>query len=65
MHDKFLLVETPNERRSVFGSFNWSESSRRLNREIGVISADEPLFKALEERWEQLGQHVSRAQAPS
>lgn len=63
MHDKFALVETPTERRCVFGSFNWSEPSRRFNREIGVICADEPLFKALEERWEELGQHASAAES--
>jgi phosphatidylserine/phosphatidylglycerophosphate/cardiolipin synthase-like enzyme len=62
MHDKFALVETPCERRCVFGSFNWSEPSRRLNREIGVTSTDPMLFKALEERWEELGQHASRAE---
>jgi phosphatidylserine/phosphatidylglycerophosphate/cardiolipin synthase-like enzyme len=60
MHDKFALVETQSERRCVFGSFNWSERSRRASREIGVISADETLFKALEQRWEELGQHASR-----
>jgi phosphatidylserine/phosphatidylglycerophosphate/cardiolipin synthase-like enzyme len=63
MHDKFILVETPTERHSVFGSFNWSEPSRRLNREIGIISADESLFKTLEQRWEVLGQHASQAGA--
>ena len=60
MHDKFALVETPTERRSVFGSFNWSEPSRRFNREIGVVSADEPLFEALERRWSELGRHAER-----
>jgi phosphatidylserine/phosphatidylglycerophosphate/cardiolipin synthase-like enzyme len=61
MHDKFALVETPTERRSVFGSFNWSEPSRRLNREIGVVSGDRPLFEALAERWVELGRHASPA----
>jgi hypothetical protein len=36
MHDKFLLIEAPDQRQVVFGSFNWSEPSRRFNREIGA-----------------------------
>jgi phosphatidylserine/phosphatidylglycerophosphate/cardiolipin synthase-like enzyme len=59
MHDKFVLVETPTERRSVFGSFNWSEPSRRFNREIGVVAGDGPLFEALTERWVELGRYAS------
>jgi hypothetical protein len=61
MHDKFALVETRTERRSVFGSFNWSEPSRRFNREIGVVSGDPQLFEVLEERWCELGQAASPA----
>jgi hypothetical protein len=61
MHDKFALIETPTERRCVFGSFNWSEPSRRFNREIGIISDDEPLFEALSKRWVELGRHTSPA----
>ena len=55
------LSKTKTARRSVFGSFNWSEPSRRFNREIGIISGDEPLFEALAERWVELGQHASPA----
>ncbi|MBW2270276.1 MAG: phosphatidylserine/phosphatidylglycerophosphate/cardiolipin synthase family protein [Deltaproteobacteria bacterium] len=61
MHDKFALVETPTRRSAVFGSFNWSRPSRSFNREIGVVSGDAPLFAALAERWEELGQHASPA----
>lgn len=59
MHDKFALVETPTERRSVFGSFNWSEPSRRFNREIGVVSSDDELFETFEKRWQELGHAAS------
>ena len=38
----------------VFGSFNWSEPSRRFNREIGVISRTSPLFDAFAARWQEL-----------
>jgi hypothetical protein len=59
MHCKFALVEAPGQRRAVFGSFNWTEPSRRMNREIGAICGDAKLFDALAERWEAL-----EAQAP-
>jgi phosphatidylserine/phosphatidylglycerophosphate/cardiolipin synthase-like enzyme len=54
MHNKFLLIESPARRVSVLGSFNWSEPSLRMNREIGVVSTDPKLFDALAERWERL-----------
>jgi hypothetical protein len=65
MHDKFALVETPTERHSLFGSFNWSEPSRRFNREIGVVSGDGSLFEALAERWLELGRHARAAESGS
>ena len=54
MHDKFLLIEPPGRRWLVFGSFNWSEPSRRFNREIGVIARESPLFDAFAARWDEL-----------
>ena len=56
MHDKFILLDTPDERRVVFGSFNWTEPSRHFNREIGAISGDPALYAAFEERWSALEQ---------
>ena len=54
MHNKFALVEAGPERQVIFGSFNWSEPSRRLNREIGILAADARLFDILAERWQVL-----------
>jgi phosphatidylserine/phosphatidylglycerophosphate/cardiolipin synthase-like enzyme len=54
MHDKFVLVETSNQKSTVFGSFNWSEPSYRFNREIAVATEDPLLFKAFADRWDQL-----------
>jgi hypothetical protein len=54
MHNKFALVEAPSMQATIFGSFNWSESSYRFNREIGVSTEDPLLFKAFADRWEQL-----------
>ena len=61
MHDKFLLIEAPDQRQVVFGSFNWSEPSRRFNREIGVIAREPALFDAFAGRWQVLRAH---AEAP-
>jgi phosphatidylserine/phosphatidylglycerophosphate/cardiolipin synthase-like enzyme len=58
MHDKFALVETGAERHTLFGSFNWSEPSRRFNREIGVVSTQAHLFESVSERWEELSLHA-------
>jgi phosphatidylserine/phosphatidylglycerophosphate/cardiolipin synthase-like enzyme len=54
MHHKFLLVEAPGRRLAVLGSFNWTEPSLRLNREIGLVTSDPRLFDALALRWEEL-----------
>jgi phosphatidylserine/phosphatidylglycerophosphate/cardiolipin synthase-like enzyme len=54
MHNKFALVETGRERQVIFGSFNWSEPSRRFNREIGVVARDARLFDTLAQRWQVL-----------
>jgi phosphatidylserine/phosphatidylglycerophosphate/cardiolipin synthase-like enzyme len=54
MHDKFALIESSNQKSTIFGSFNWSEPSYRFNREIGVATEDPLLFKAFADRWDQL-----------
>ena len=54
MHNKFVLVEASNQKSTIFGSFNWSESSCRFNREIAVATEDPLLFKAFSDRWGQL-----------
>jgi phosphatidylserine/phosphatidylglycerophosphate/cardiolipin synthase-like enzyme len=61
MHAKFALVEGPGIRSSIFGSFNWSEPSYRLNREIGIVTEDPLLFKAFAERWDQISTSADRA----
>jgi phosphatidylserine/phosphatidylglycerophosphate/cardiolipin synthase-like enzyme len=54
MHNKFALVETREGRWVIFGSFNWSEPSRRLNREVGVVARDPALYDAFAARWKAL-----------
>lgn len=66
MHDKFVLIEAPGERCVVFGSFNWSEPSRRFNREIGAIARDAALYDAFAARWQLLkAQAAASGSAPS
>jgi phosphatidylserine/phosphatidylglycerophosphate/cardiolipin synthase-like enzyme len=62
MHDKFLLSEAPDQRWVAFGSFNWSEPSRRFNREIGVISRAPALWDAFLARWQALSMQADRLQ---
>jgi phosphatidylserine/phosphatidylglycerophosphate/cardiolipin synthase-like enzyme len=54
MHAKFTLIEGPQLRHSIFGSFNWTEPSRLFNREIAAISDDPDLFDGLAARWDVL-----------
>jgi hypothetical protein len=51
MHDKFVLIEGPSQRSLVFGSFNWTERSLRMNHEISAVSRDPKLFDAFDARW--------------
>jgi len=54
MHNKFVLVEHGGRRRLAFGSFNWTTRSFWLNREVCVVSEDEVLLRAFQERWQAL-----------
>ncbi len=54
MHSKFVLVENEGESFVIFGSFNWNDQSRFLNREIAVSIRDAALFDAFADRWEVL-----------
>jgi phosphatidylserine/phosphatidylglycerophosphate/cardiolipin synthase-like enzyme len=63
MHDKFVLVENGSERCAIFGSFNWSEPSQRLNREIGALTRDPAVWDAFAARWETLSERAQRSSA--
>jgi phosphatidylserine/phosphatidylglycerophosphate/cardiolipin synthase-like enzyme len=54
MHNKFVLAENAGQRWVIFGSFNWTERSFRLNHEIGAISTNEHLWEEFVRRWEVL-----------
>lgn len=54
MHNKFVLAENGSRRWVMFGSFNWTLRSYRLNHEIGAISSNTHLYEAFARRWEIL-----------
>ena len=54
MHHKFVLVETPSERRVVFGSLNWTDRSLWLSHEVAVVANDRELFDAFSACWDAL-----------
>ncbi len=65
MHDKFVLIEDDGQRRVVFGSFNWTERSFRLNHEIGAICADRDVFETFAARWQALEAQAPRSTQPT
>jgi len=61
MHDKFVLIEQAGQRRVVFGSFNWTERSFRLNHEIGAICTNRDVVQAFTARWQALDARAARS----
>ena len=51
MHNKFMLLETPERRVLAFGSLNLSVRSLQGNHELLVISEEPDLYLAFEQRW--------------
>jgi phosphatidylserine/phosphatidylglycerophosphate/cardiolipin synthase-like enzyme len=60
MHAKFALIDGPDERLVIFGSFNWTSPSQRTNFEIGAISSDPKLIDAFDGRWLDLDRYYGR-----
>jgi phosphatidylserine/phosphatidylglycerophosphate/cardiolipin synthase-like enzyme len=54
MHAKFALIDGRGEHYVVFGSFNWTQRSRHLNREIAAISTEREIFDVFAERWDAI-----------
>lgn len=54
MHDKFLLIQSPQRRTLLFGSFNLTAHSRWLNHEVIAETGDPGLIEAFEGRFEEL-----------
>jgi hypothetical protein len=60
MHNKFLLAEGPQGRWAAFGSYNLTRSSRWLNHEILLFTADPGLCGAFARRWEEMSAEIAR-----
>jgi phosphatidylserine/phosphatidylglycerophosphate/cardiolipin synthase-like enzyme len=54
MHNKFMLLETPDRRIMTFGSMNLSARSLHGNHELLVISKETLLFNAFQQRWDKM-----------
>jgi phosphatidylserine/phosphatidylglycerophosphate/cardiolipin synthase-like enzyme len=68
MHNKFMLLEGADHRSVLFGSFNFTRTSRWLNHEVLMLSENSELFDAFEQRFENMMAEVaalSIRQAPT
>lgn len=54
MHNKFMLLEGPETRLVLFGSFNLTRSSRWLNHEVLMLSRSNSLFAAFKNRFDEM-----------
>ena len=52
MHNKFMLIDTPERQLVVFGSMNLSVRSLNVNHELLVIAEDSTLYHAFRQRWQ-------------
>ena len=64
MHAKFALIDGRGDHSVLFGSYNWSQRSRHLNREIAAIATDPEIFDVFAEHWDAI-RHSSAALAPN
>ena len=54
MHNKFMLLETGSEASVMFGSFNFTRTSRWLNHEVLMKSGNAELVAAFSARWHEM-----------
>jgi len=54
MHNKFMLIETPEQQTVIFGSLNLSVRSLHVNHELLVIGISPYLCKAFWQRWDDM-----------
>ena len=54
MHNKFMLIDTPDRQLVVFGSMNLSIRSLNVNHELLVIAEDSTLYHAFRQRWDEM-----------
>jgi phosphatidylserine/phosphatidylglycerophosphate/cardiolipin synthase-like enzyme len=54
MHNKFMLIDTPERQIVAFGSMNLSVRSLHVNHELLVITENQELYRAFRRRWDEL-----------
>jgi len=54
MHNKFMLIDTPDHKILAFGSMNLSVRSLRANHELLVIDEHPGLYQIFRERWKEM-----------
>ena len=54
MHNKFMLIETPEHQKVAFGSLNLSVRSLHVNHELLVIAVCQNLFNDFRCRWDEM-----------
>ncbi|MDF1530431.1 MAG: phospholipase D-like domain-containing protein [Sedimenticola sp.] len=54
MHNKFMLIETPERRILTFGSMNLSVRSLHANHELLVIDENPELYQIFQSRWVEM-----------
>ena len=54
MHNKFMLMETPERQTVIFGSLNLSVRSLHVNHELLVIAVCQTLYKGFLQRWDEM-----------
>lgn len=54
MHNKFMLIDTPERQLVTFGSMNLSVRSLHANHELFMISEEPFLYQAFQQRWDEM-----------
>ncbi len=54
MHNKFMLIETPERQVVTVGSMNLSVRSLHVNHELLVVSENPALYRTFKQRWDDL-----------
>lgn len=59
MHNKFMLIETPERHLLTFGSMNLSVRSLHTNHELLVIDESPDLYEMFRLRWDEMLREVA------
>jgi phosphatidylserine/phosphatidylglycerophosphate/cardiolipin synthase-like enzyme len=59
MHNKFMLIETPECGLATFGSLNLSVQSLHANHELLVISENPACYQAFQNRWDEIKEEMN------